>query len=149
MLTLLLALTLAFIWGNSLLSRETSGMLSDTLMEKLNAAAAFLGLPEDLFTVMADTDDDGIEEESSYLIRKAAHVTEFAVLSALLWLRLGPESPRRGRLTLGLCAAVAAADETIQIFSRRGPSVIDVGIDCCGAALGWLLVSRVFRRPQA
>ena len=68
---------------------------------------------------------DGIEEESGHLERKAAHVTEFAVLATLLWLRLGPEIPRRGGRTLGLSALTAAVDETIQIFSHRGACVIE------------------------
>ena len=39
LLSVLIALTLIFIWGNSILSRETSGALSDGLMEILNEAA--------------------------------------------------------------------------------------------------------------
>ena len=52
-LTVLLALTLAFIWGNSLLSREVSGAISDSVMELMNRRAEMLGLGSDYFTYMA------------------------------------------------------------------------------------------------
>ena len=42
--TILLILTLAFIWGNSMLSGEVSGAISDGVMSIMNAAAEKLGL---------------------------------------------------------------------------------------------------------
>jgi len=82
------------------------------------------------------------------LIRKAAHVTEYAVLAALWWRALtrGGMRPRRAAwLTLLIGVTVAAVDETHQSFvpSRTG-SVRDVLIDTAGvllavvpARLGW------------
>ena len=134
-LTDLLALTLAFIWGNSLLSREVSGAISDSVMELMNRRAEMLGLGSDYFTYMADIDGDGTPEPTSRTVRKAAHVIEFAVLGALLWLRL--EGKRRSRLKTVLQGVLAAAaDETIQLFSHRGSRAADVLIDSAGVLLG-------------
>ena len=40
---------------------------------------------------------------------------------------------------------VAAIDETIQIFTERGPAVKDVMIDICGYALGFMIVMLIKR----
>ena len=136
LITVLLALTLAFIWGNSLLSREVSGRLSDAVMGVMNTAAGKLGFDEDLFTYMADVDGDGQDEPTSRIVRKMAHVAEFAVLGILLWLRFERPAARRLLTALGFGVLVAAADETIQIFSRRGSQLSDVAIDAAGVLLG-------------
>ncbi len=88
------------------------------------------------------------------LVRKAAHMTEYAVLCALLHYALSP-SLGGGRLfacCLLLCAAYAATDEFHQMFvGGRGPSPVDVAIDSAGAALGgalYALVRRVKRRKN-
>lgn len=79
-------------------------------------------------------------------IRKAAHVTEYAVLAALWWRALGGRRVRGAAwLTLLIGVSVAAADEIHQSFipSRTG-AVRDVFIDTAGvllvvipAWLGW------------
>jgi len=147
-LTILLILTLTFIWGNSLLPGELSGVISDNLMSVMNVAAEKLGLGPDFFTFMADQDGDGVEEPTSHVVRKMAHVTEFAVLGALLWLRLSALQKRTLRAFL-LGVAAGAVDETLQIFSHRGSQVRDVGIDALGVLLGLgltLLITRLRRR---
>ena len=72
-----------------------------------------------------------------FLVRKAAHMTEYAVLALLLAhaLRLsGAKHP--ARLALLLSLGYAASDEFHQSFvSGRGPSPVDVMIDTSGAAL--------------
>ncbi len=126
-LCILLMLTLAFIWGNSLLPASTSEKFSDAVKEALEQV-----LPEDFFK---GSDDGGT------LVRKLAHFTEFAVLGVelalLLWniLQYSLISP----LFCGLLAAVT--DETIQIFIEgRGSSVKDVWIDFGGVAVGTLII---------
>ena len=84
LLSVLLILTLAFIWGNSLLPGTVSGAISDGLMNILNTAAKRLGLEPDFFTFMLDQDGDGVKEPTSLILRKAAHLTEFAVLAMIL-----------------------------------------------------------------
>ncbi len=143
-LCVLLVLTLAFIWGNSLLPASESEKLSDTVKEVLEQV-----LPEDFF--QGDGSDDG------NLIRKLAHFTEFTLLgmelTLLLWEIL--QYSVTTSLLAGLLAAVT--DETIQIFIEgRGSSVRDVWIDFGGVALGTLLIfilrrflKRRRRRPHA
>lgn len=73
------------------------------------------------------------------LIRKAAHMTEYAVLFLLYHRALRLENTKRpGLYALLLCALYASTDEFHQGFvADRGPSVIDVGIDTLGAAVAW------------
>ena len=63
-LTVLIVLALVFIWGNSLVSRELSGKISDDILFFLNAAAEKVGLGPDAFTYMTDEDGDGVDEPS-------------------------------------------------------------------------------------
>ena len=75
----------------------------------------------------------------SLLVRKAAHMTEYAVLFCLYRHALflsGAKYP--GLSALLMSAGYAATDEWHQGFvADRGPSVIDVGIDTIGAAMAW------------
>ena len=145
--TILLILTLAFIWGNSMLSREASGAISDGIMSGMNAVAEKLGLGSDFFTFMYDQDGDGVEEPTSHIVRKMAHVTEFAVLGLLLYLRLDGAG-RRGLTAFGLGAAAGAADELIQLLFDRGSQLRDVCIDAAGVLLGVALAIVFIRRRQ-
>jgi len=94
----------------------------------------------------------GISSEAEgrvrFVIRKGGHVSEYAVLALLLARALrsgaGPGSPRGHRVWVwgawGLATAYAFTDEFHQSFhaSRQG-SLIDVGIDSMGAAVGVLV----------
>lgn len=73
------------------------------------------------------------------LVRKCAHMAEYAVLFVLYRFALARSGARRPGLTaLCLCAAYAATDEGHQAFvAGRGPSIVDVGIDTLGAAAAW------------
>jgi VanZ family protein len=73
------------------------------------------------------------------LLRKAAHVTEYSVLGALLYRALEREAPA---LAAGI--AYSATDEVHQHFVQgRHASPVDVAIDAVGVALGMLLWLRV------
>ena len=149
-LSFLIALMLVFIWGNSLLSREISGAISDGLMDLLDGAAAALGLPDDLFVTMHDQDGDGVEEPTSLMLRKAAHVTEFAVFTALVWLRLDSGGRKRFLTALGCGVLTGAIDEALQILSHRGSQVQDIFIDSAGALLGAGIAAIIaFRRTRS
>ena len=85
------------------------------------------------------------------LVRKAAHVTEYAVLALLLLRAFRWQAQatfvRQAAIVLIVAAVYAATDEFHQSFAgTRTASLRDVMIDCCGAALGlaayWLLASR-------
>ena len=92
-----------------------------------------------------------------YLIRKAAHVTEYAVLAVLVLaalnrtFRLQPAawSWRRAGLALAVCGAYAGSDELHQALEpTRYANAVDVGIDLMGAvlALGLIWVAGRWRR---
>jgi VanZ family protein len=77
------------------------------------------------------------------VLRKLAHMTEFAILAVLLVRATGSYA-----WAFGLTVAYAASDEVHQLFVRgRHGSPIDVGIDAVGAAIGLaLLGTRMSRR---
>jgi VanZ family protein len=87
------------------------------------------------------------------VVRKAAHVSEYAVLAALLWrARHGMARERvegagmnwniaHARFALVGSALYAVTDEVHQGFvPNRGPSLGDVFLDTAGAALGLCVV---------
>jgi len=84
------------------------------------------------------------------LLRKAAHVTEYAVLAALWWRALARSGARPGRaawLTLLIGVTVAAVDEAHQsLLPSRTGSVRDVFIDTAGVALALALARLGWRR---
>jgi VanZ family protein len=76
------------------------------------------------------------------ILRKVAHVTEYAVLGGLLYRALGREP-----LALAAGVAYAATDELHQHFVRgRHASPVDVAIDAVGVAVGMLLWLRLRER---
>jgi len=77
--------------------------------------------------------------EWDLLLRKLAHVTEYAILGALLHRAL-----RRPWPAFGIAVAYAATDEVHQHFVRgRHASPVDVAIDAVGVAIGILVWRRL------
>jgi VanZ family protein len=84
-----------------------------------------------------------------FAVRKAAHVTEYAILAMLLWRafrqpRVADPRPWRWSqpgLALLVVALYAASDEWHQLMvpNRQG-AFADVLLDICGGALGLLLI---------
>ncbi len=127
----LLILNIAFIWGNSLLPGEISGAIS-------NGLKAFL---EMLLGVQEGPPGGG------GLLRKLAHVTEFACLGVLLRWLFGMLTEKKWQnygIPLACGVFVASVDETIQMFvPDRGPGIKDVGIDTLGVILGIVIISLI------
>jgi len=82
-----------------------------------------------------------------YMVRKSAHMTEYAVLAVLLWRAWRqpakndprPWQWREAGLALACCLAYAASDEVHQAFvPSREARVGDVMYDVTGATLGLL-----------
>ena len=123
-LSILIVLNLALIWGNSMLTGLSSEAVSGGIL-------AFLGR---FLPVL-------LTEAGHTLLRKAAHFSEFALLGLLYCGRhrlVKGEAPVH---LMGFGLAVACIDETIQIFTPgRASSLIDVWIDASGFALGLLLI---------
>ena len=127
---------LAFIWGNSMLSAEASTVAS-------NAVGSLLS---HIFTaVQAALRRLGFDLPYETVVRKTAHLTEYAVLGFLTgWAFLRDGFHLRLKLSAPLCAAAAIIDECIQRFSSgRAPRVTDVLIDWTGAALGLAVTALV------
>ncbi len=121
---LLIAVNLAFIWGNSLLPAEISRAFSDWVKGLLR-----WGLT-----------GGGSGGGGSGLLRKIAHFTEFATLGLCLGWLCGMLGKTKW-LALLAGAASGGLDELIQCFvPRRGPGILDVCIDTAGAAAGIALL---------
>jgi len=117
---ILIIIMLIFIWGHSAIPIRESAQESEWLRLKIiNPILNFIGL-------------DGM---SSNAVRKAAHITEYTILSILLaayWDKHHAAVILAGFIT-------AFIDESIQILSGRGAMVLDVWIDMIGVAAGFLL----------
>jgi VanZ family protein len=89
-----------------------------------------------------------------FFVRKAAHVTEYAILAVLVWHALSTNSPstwRQPLIVIAIGASYAAADEFHQSFvATRTASAHDVMIDCCGVVTAlvicWLCSRRARRK---
>lgn len=130
-LTVFIALTLIFIWGNSILPARISSAISSFVTKLLGGDMAELR------------------------VRKAGHFTEFLLLGAGLGLffTLKNAKGKDKAMYLALPALfVPLMDETIQMFNDRGPQVLDIWIDIAGYTCGCLLmllliaIVRLFRR---
>lgn len=115
-ITLLVVLTVAFIWGNSLMPGTVSGAISDW-------AGAVLSR---IFGGEVDT------VHGHGVLRKLAHGTEYLILGVELCLLLRPEKPWS---TLALSGVLTALlDETFSCLCRS-----DAGRSrMCGSTLGAL-----------
>ena len=81
------------------------------------------------------------------VVRKCAHLTEYAILAALLCRALRLHRERVLVLAFLLTAIYAALDEFHQSFvASRTASPWDVGIDCIGALAGLALYSLLSNR---
>lgn len=124
---MLTAAAVIFIFSNSLkdgaASNAASGRFSDILG----------GIVRVVFGKNADV---------NYLVRKGAHLTEFALLGALTFALVRAITEYTG-VKLFFCGlfgtlSVAVIDEYIQSFTGRTSLVSDVLIDFSGALLGML-----------
>ena len=123
--TALLICNLIFIWGNSLLPGSVSGAISDAVKSLLENI-----LPG----------GEGPDSSGGFLLRKAAHFTEFAVLGMLFAWLFGMLK-RKPFWPFACGAAAACVDETIQLFSPgRSSQLTDVWIDFFGALMGMALL---------
>lgn len=151
----LIALTLAFIFGQSMLpasrSMQTSDGVADTVEHILTPDSAD----------GSDTEDGGahrpvIDFFIKYL-RKIAHFVEHGVLGLEMFFLLLTLEKRAGRehgimplgvttllFSLNLGLIVGFLDETIQIFSGRMYSIVDVWLDFAGYAAFTAVLTLVY-----
>ena len=128
-LSVLIVLNLALIWGNSLMTGADSGAISGGVL-------AFLGR---FLPVL-------LTEAGHTFLRKAAHFSEFALLGLLYCGRHRLARKETPLHLMGFGLAVACIDETIQIFTPgRASSLIDVWIDTSGFALGLAVILTAYK----
>ena len=130
--TILTFVWVAVIFSFSLQPGEVSGDMSGSFLQKILEWFA-PGVFEQLETMPQDQ-----LEFWHTVLRKCAHFSEFAVLGVLSSLTVSQTKlSRRGLIALGFCLAVAAMDETLQLFvDGRAGRVVDVMIDGVGALSG-------------
>ena len=137
--SVLLVLTLAFIWRNSMES------IPESQAKSLDLVAILKPILEPII---------GEGKVTDHFVRKTAHFCEFALLGAelrLLFLLLGFGTVQGHMNTLFAALAAGVTDETIQYFYGRGSMVLDVVLDFCGAffgALVLLLIALVVRHRK-
>ena len=108
---------------------DVSGAQSGFVTELVKRALAFVLGAQTAVRIPTDT--------LELVIRKGAHMGEYAILFWLWAHALGLSGAKRPAVTaLVVCAAYAASDEFHQCFSDgRGPSPVDVMIDTAGASI--------------
>ena len=134
-LYILIALTICLIWGQSAMSRMNSAEESGWVLQLV---APFL----EIFLGKGNVTD--------HIVRKLAHFTEYFVLGAEMAALFFPKNVfqsgmagkriiKKGIYTVGAGLFIALVDETIQIFSHRGPQVADIWLDGSGVLTAVLL----------
>lgn len=136
------ALWMGVIFMMSAMPGDVSGDTSGRLMKLLLWLISLIAGDEAAAGIPLDT--------LHLLIRKAAHMTEYAVLFLLYHRALRMENAKHpGLYALALCAAYAATDEFHQGFvEARGPSAADVGIDTLGAGIAWGMTTIIKRKRR-
>ena len=137
MLSLLIVLTLAFIFGNSLDDRQ----------ESAEKSARFERIVEPVLRALP-YDRLHTREALATVTRKLAHYAEFFLLGAqimALAILTRQVPPVRKRFILLFCLVIACADELLQFVSLRAPRVQDALLDTFGALCGILFVHGVYR----
>lgn len=132
---IVLAVILAFIWGQSLLNGDLSAAESGWFASRLRPIArAIYGT-------------GGGAKVKDGTVRKLAHVAEYAALGFGLGFLPGKETRLLRRLLrcLLLGLIVAFLDETVQLFTGRSAQVTDMWIDLAGVLPGAFL-SLLIRR---
>lgn len=132
-LLLLILLTVVFIFARSAKTGEESTAESDAV--------------EGILTVILPSGSTFTDFVLTNL-RKIAHFTEFGLLGILtaLFTATLPLSPRRFAREGIFGFFVAFSDETVQIFSSRGPAIADVWLDV-GGYLFYTIVTFLILTP--
>lgn len=122
----LVAVNLAFIWGNSMLPGEASSQISNGVLFWLKSHFPAL---------------DGL---GGYFLRKIGHFCEFACLGLLLarlFSLLGQTGIHGVTMPLLFGLLAADVDETIQLFvPARSSALFDVWVDTLGICTGITLL---------
>lgn len=131
-LYVLIILTLAFIWGNSLVPGDVSGKISDFFKEIMLSVFPWLS-------------SGGGVAGAGGLIRKLGHFSEFLILGVELSFFFRPIKTKAFLPLLACGLFTAVIDETIQLFiPGRAGLVTDVWIDFGGFFAGTVIYAAVW-----
>jgi VanZ family protein len=98
---------------------------------------------------------DGDHSAIVIVLRKLAHVSEYAVLTLCWWralrgLRIGRDARASLALAVTIALAYSASDEFHQTFVRgRHGTPVDVGVDVIGMTIASLIVARAYARRRS
>ena len=134
----LVVLVILFIWDNSLQSDISSDGLSLTITQWLSPILYKLGITGDMWSL-------------NRIVRKLAHVFEFAVLGGCLYVALHQFNREyAGLKVIAIGLVIAILDECLQLTSiGRHASIRDVAIDTAGVIIGVAVVQvilSIYRR---
>ena len=143
----LIALTLAFIFGQSMLPPSMSMQTSDSLADTMDVILDHDAPSEDASELTEESASRPIVDFFIKYLRKIAHFVEHGMLGLeMFFLLLAIErqaNEKHGIMPLGIRTLLFSLnigvlagfiDETIQIFSGRMYSIIDVWLDFAGYA---------------
>ena len=121
-----------FSANNSDESNKQSNAVFDTVVEIVNP----------VYDTLAPAQQAQYKDTATFIIRKLAHFSEYAVLGILAFINLARAKKLRYRslFAAAFSCVYAASDEIHQLFvPGRAGQVRDVVIDTCGAATGILI----------
>ena len=134
----LVVLVILFIWDNSLQNDISSDGLSLTITQWLSPILYKLGITGDMWSL-------------NRIVRKLAHVFEFAVLGGCLYVALHQFNREyAGLKVIAIGLVIAILYECLQLTSiGRHASIRDVAIDTAGVIIGVAVVQvilSIYRR---
>ena len=134
----LVVLVILFIWDNSLQNDISSDGLSLAITQWLSPILYKLGITGDMWSL-------------NRIVRKLAHVFEFAVLGGCLYVALHQFNREyAGLKVIAIGLVIAILDECLQLTSiGRHASIRDVAIDTAGVIIGVAVVQvilSIYRR---
>ncbi len=131
-LIILIAVTVTFIWSNSLADSDKSSEISGNIVEQVKP--------------IVDPNNKIDNELFTTVVRKLAHFTEFSILGAEMMLLVctfakSSLSFSFSLISIGIAFPFAIADELIQLTSSgRSCEFRDMLIDLSGIILGTVIV---------
>lgn len=136
----LVILVILFIWDNSLQNDISSDDLSLMFTQWLSPILYKLGISGDMWSL-------------NRIVRKLAHVFEFAVLGGCLYVALHQFNREyAGLKVIAIGLVIAVMDECLQLTSiGRNASIRDVAIDTAGVIIGVAIVQiilSIYRRMR-
>lgn len=137
---ILVILVIFFIWDNSLQNDISSDSLSLMITQQVSPILYKLGITGDIWSL-------------NRIVRKMAHVFEFAILGGCLYVALHQFNREyAGLKVIAIGFFIAFFDECLQLTSiGRNASIRDVAIDTAGVIIGVAIVQvilSIYRRVR-